>query len=90
MTHYVGLDVSQKTTAICVVDAAGRRLWRGQCASVPEMRCPSGRGAGGCEGSRWAACTSRKPVVDIAAPVLRTGCCGLADRGENRDPGAAA
>jgi transposase len=36
MTHYVGLDVSQKTTAICVVDAAGRRLWRGQCASVPE------------------------------------------------------
>jgi transposase len=36
MTHYVGLDVSQKTTAICVIDAAGRRLWRGQCASVPE------------------------------------------------------
>ena len=36
MTHYVGLDVSQKTTAICVVDAVGRRLWRGQCASVPE------------------------------------------------------
>jgi transposase len=36
MTHYVGLDVSQKTTAICVVDATGRRLWRGQCASVPE------------------------------------------------------
>lgn len=36
MTHYVGLDVSQKTTAICVVDAAGRRLWRGQCASVAE------------------------------------------------------
>ncbi|MGE5202357.1 MAG: IS110 family transposase, partial [Acidobacteriota bacterium] len=37
MTHYVGLDVSQKTTAICVVDTAGRRLWRGQCASVPEQ-----------------------------------------------------
>jgi transposase len=37
MTHYVGLDVSQKTTTICVVDAAGRRLWRGQCASVPEQ-----------------------------------------------------
>ena len=36
MAQYVGLDVSQKTTAICVVDAAGRRLWRGQCASVPE------------------------------------------------------
>ena len=31
MTHFVGLEVSQKTTAICVVDYAGHRLWRGQC-----------------------------------------------------------
>ena len=37
MTHYVGLDVSQKLTAICIVDDAGRRLWRGQCASDPEQ-----------------------------------------------------
>ncbi len=37
MTNYVGLDVSQKMTAICVVDGAGRRLWRGQCPSVPEQ-----------------------------------------------------
>lgn len=37
MTHYVGLDVSQKTTAICVVDDTGRRLWRGQCTSDPEQ-----------------------------------------------------
>ena len=36
MTHFVGLDVSQKMTAICVVDNAGRRLWRGQCPTVPE------------------------------------------------------
>ncbi len=36
MTHYVGLDVSQKMTAICVVDAGGRRIWRGVCASAPE------------------------------------------------------
>jgi hypothetical protein len=28
MPHYVRLDVSQKTTAICVVDEEGRRLWR--------------------------------------------------------------
>jgi hypothetical protein len=26
MAHFVGLDVSQKMTAICVVDNAGRRL----------------------------------------------------------------
>ena len=35
MTRFVGLDVSQKVTAICVVDETGRRLWRGQCATDP-------------------------------------------------------
>ena len=28
MSHFVGLDVSQKMTAICVVDKDGRRIWR--------------------------------------------------------------
>ena len=28
MTRFVGLDVSQKLTAVCVVDEAGRRVWR--------------------------------------------------------------
>jgi hypothetical protein len=37
MTCFVGLDVSQKMTAICVVDNAGRRLWRGQCPTIPEQ-----------------------------------------------------
>src|SRR5258708_30566349 len=37
MTHYVGLDVSQKITEVCVVDETGRRLWRGQCTSDPEQ-----------------------------------------------------
>jgi transposase len=36
MTQFVGLDVSQRMTAICVVDKDGRRIWRGQCASAPE------------------------------------------------------
>jgi transposase len=36
MTRFVGLDVSQKLTSICVVDEVGRRLWRGQCQSEPE------------------------------------------------------
>jgi transposase len=35
MTRYVGLDVSQRMTAICIVDEAGHRVWRGQCCSVP-------------------------------------------------------
>jgi transposase len=37
MAQFVGLDVSQKLTSICVVDDAGRRLWRGQCHSDPEQ-----------------------------------------------------
>ena len=37
MTCFVGLDVSQKMTAVCVVDNAGHRLWRGQCPTVPEQ-----------------------------------------------------
>jgi transposase len=36
VTHYVGLDVSQRMTAICIVDEAGRRIWRGECRTVPE------------------------------------------------------
>jgi len=37
MTHYVGLDVSQKLTAVCIVDDTDRRVWRGQCTSDPEQ-----------------------------------------------------
>lgn len=37
MPYSVGLDVSQKTTAICVVDAEGKRIWRGACPTDPEQ-----------------------------------------------------
>ena len=37
MARFVGLDVSQKLTSICVVDDTGRRVWRGQCASDPDQ-----------------------------------------------------
>ena len=36
MEQYVGLDVSQKETAICVIDAEGKRVWQGTCRSTPE------------------------------------------------------
>ena len=36
MKQYVGLDVSQDQTSICVVDESGRVLWQGKCASTPE------------------------------------------------------
>jgi transposase len=36
MKQYVGLDVSQKATSVCVVDEDGRKIWAGKCASTPE------------------------------------------------------
>ena len=36
MPHFVGLDVSQKMTTLCVVNEQGSRLWRGVCATDPE------------------------------------------------------
>ena len=36
MKQYVGLDVSQDQSSICVVDESGRVLWQGKCASTPE------------------------------------------------------
>ena len=47
MTRFVGLDVSQKLTSICVVDETGRRLWRGQCGTDPEQIARVVRGHGG-------------------------------------------
>jgi transposase len=36
MELYVGLDVSQEQTSICIVDREGKTLWQGRCASLPE------------------------------------------------------
>jgi hypothetical protein len=45
---YAALDVSDKTTHVCVVDGAGTIVWRGACATDPEAlaavlkrRCPA-------------------------------------------------
>jgi hypothetical protein len=34
--QFVGFDVSQAETSVCVVDGAGKVLWQGKCASTPE------------------------------------------------------
>lgn len=36
MKQYVGLDVSEKLTSVCVVDEEGRKVWAGKCSSNPE------------------------------------------------------
>lgn len=45
--RFVGLDVSQKLTAVCVVDETGRRVWRGQSATDPELIGRAARGHAG-------------------------------------------
>ncbi len=36
MEHYVGLDVSQRVTHVCIMDAKAQIIWQGKCASTPE------------------------------------------------------
>jgi transposase len=36
MEQYVGLDVSLKETAVCVLDERGERVWQGKCSSAPD------------------------------------------------------
>lgn len=68
---YAGLDVSDKSTHICVVDAAGAIVWRGVCATDPEVLMR----------------TLRRHCPDVARVVLETGALsaflyhGLAERG---------
>lgn len=35
MKHYVGLDVSQRETAVCVVDEDGKQVFEGRAKSNP-------------------------------------------------------
>jgi transposase len=57
MTIYAGLDVSDKTTHVCVVDGAGGLVWRGACATDPEV----------------LAKTLRRHAPGLTRAVLETG-----------------
>ena len=42
--QFVGFDVSQAETSVCVVDGTGKVLWQGKCTSTPEaMAAASGQ-----------------------------------------------
>lgn len=36
MEQFVGLDVSQDVTHVCVIDSEGKKSWQGKCGSTPE------------------------------------------------------
>lgn len=54
----MGLDVSQKETAICVIDREGKRVWQGTCRSIPDAIAEVVRAKVLCR-----AKTSCRPVV---------------------------
>jgi transposase len=68
---YAGLDVSDKSTHVCVVDGGGRVVWSGSCATCPET----------------IARTLARRAPGLARAVLETGALssflyrGLAERG---------
>jgi transposase len=68
---YAGLDVSDKSTHICVVDEAGAIAWRGACATDPQV----------------LAETLGRQCPDVSRVVLETGALstflyhGLIERG---------
>ena len=76
---YAGLDVSQETTSICVVDSTGATVWRGSCptdpasiASILRRHAPGARLIGLETGplSNWltrALCELKLPVVCLDA-----------------------
>ncbi|WP_158921389.1 IS110 family transposase [Acidisphaera sp. S103] len=68
MAQFVGLDVSQKLTSICVVDETGRRLWRGQCRSEPE---PIGRAVRGHAGGDASIGIETGPMTPWLVHELR-------------------
>jgi hypothetical protein len=55
--QYVGLDVSQKETAVCVVDQNGKVMFEGKAASDPgTLARVNGRGSAAivtCCSDRW-------------------------------------
>lgn len=53
MKQYVGLDVSQKETSICVVDEAGQVLFEGKAKSDPGASGRHRRSASDLRPGRW-------------------------------------
>lgn len=41
--QFVGFDVSQAETSVCVVDGVGKAVWQGKCPSTPPQLCGAER-----------------------------------------------
>jgi hypothetical protein len=67
--QFVGFDVSQSETAICVVDGVGKVVWQGKCASTPEAMA--------------VAVRRRAPQSTCPAPSTAQNCFGSDARSNN-------
>ena len=80
MSLFVGLDVSQRLTHLCVVDADGKRVWRGKCTTgvsnhIRGVMKIFGLVVVGVRGTAFAArveelVADRPEVQSIVAPML--------------------
>ncbi len=57
--RFVGLDVSQRLTSVCILDERGGRVWRGKCVTDPAVIAEgivnlTGHGRDDAHGSDWA------------------------------------
>lgn len=97
MTCFAGLDVSEKTTAVCVLDADGRILREGMLASEPEAIAAYLRDAGADYGrvgleagplSRWLYDALRGyglPVVCLETRQLKAALAGARNKTDRND-----
>src|SRR3712207_150541 len=84
MGSYVALDVSLRSTSVHVVDEAGKCLWRGKCATDPEVLVAVVRkhAPGGVRVDLGTVRLAPRPGRALSAGALRQG---RMDAGEARE-----
>ena len=74
MSLFVGLDVSQRLTHLCVVDADGKRVWRGKCATDPTILAQTIRAQAGRRRSTRMTVMMPLPSRSLSARVGTEPC----------------
>lgn len=69
MRMFAGLDVGFKRTAVCVVDEAGRIVWRGVVDTHPEALSRALQ--------RWGGKLAKVALESGSMPMRWQRCCGL-------------
>ena len=91
MQQYVGLDVSQKETAVCVIDDAGRIVFEGKARSEPgalakviRKRAPQAARIGFETGSMASWLWHELKRIDLPVVCNRRGACARSSVGAHQ------